>query len=69
MRRADRIEIGAFDEDISGGFRASRALTAHDPAEADGSGTISDNADFGASRIGFAVERRDYFSGLAQTRF
>ena len=61
-----RVEPGAFNEDIGRGFVAAGAFAAHDPAQADGALApgVGDDAVGRGGRIGLAVQGDQMF-GLA----
>jgi hypothetical protein len=58
LGRADRIEPGAFDEDVGGLVRAAGGLAAHDAAQADGAFAAASAMThiFGPGRVGLAVQ-------------
>jgi hypothetical protein len=56
LRRADRVEISAFQEDLGGGLAAARGGPAHDAPQANRPRAVGDDAHLRGDRIGLAVQ-------------
>ncbi len=66
--RAQRIEVGAFDEDIGGLPGAAGGLAAHDATEAEGALLVGDDAHVRLDLVRLAVERGETLASLAKPR-